>query len=79
AEASVGTVRTNIIAQIVGIYLQPAWATLEGNDKSLAAIETNAMAFGGGKTGFYTVPLGKTLYVTGIQAVCRAKNAVEMQ
>ncbi len=46
-----------------GIYLKPEWAAKEAIDKSLIAVNPVA-AFGDYATLSYTVPVGKTLYIT---------------
>lgn len=52
-----------IAAQTVGVYLQPEWAALQGVDKNFRAASSSVLA-GGGISATYTVPAGKTLYIT---------------
>jgi hypothetical protein len=55
----------NIAAQSVGIYLQPEWAAKEGKDKNFLAYSAGVVP-GDGPSIVYTVPAGKTLYITQI-------------
>jgi len=65
-----GTANINIIAQTVGIFLQPEWAAKEGTDKDLSG--SSAADLG---TAYmiitYTVPAGKTLFISHFGAHTR--------
>lgn len=75
-EASVGTVRTNIIAQIVGVYLQPEWATLQGVDKTF--IEGSSwLTWGATAYDDYMVPAHKTLFISGMSFVIFPQNQAD--
>ncbi len=54
----------NIAAQDVGIYLQPEWAALQGDDKNFSVGASNQTR-GNGASASYTVTAGKTLYISG--------------
>jgi len=61
----------SIAAQTIGVYLQPEWAAKTGIDKDFHADADN-VASGSGISLNYTVPAGKTLYITHVTGVCRA-------
>ncbi|GAI34089.1 unnamed protein product [marine sediment metagenome] len=61
-----------IAAQVAGVYLQPEWATKEGQDKNFYFHKDDATT-GIWATGSYRAPVGKTLYITSIQAGSRAR------
>jgi hypothetical protein len=60
---TIGNLSINVAAQGVGVYLQAEWAAKEDIDKIILASSTNVNPRSG--TGVsYTVPAGKTLYIT---------------
>ena len=54
-----------------GLYLKPEWAAKEGTDKNMSATAA-AQAPGGFSQLSYTVPNGRTLYVTQFNAAIYA-------
>lgn len=56
-----------------GLYLQPAWAAVEGTDKNLTVVGGNVVP-GGNITLVYNVPAGKTLYITDLHAASSAST-----
>lgn len=75
-EASVGTVRTNIIAQIIGVYLQPEWASLQGFQKNFHSSKGNS-DYGDWCMTTYSVPTGKKLYVNYVIGSCYPTNVAD--
>ena len=65
--ASAATVSINIIAQNVGVYLQPEYAAKTGVDKNFV-LNTIVLANADSYTS-YTVTAGKTLYITQVAAL----------
>lgn len=63
-------------AQSVGVYLQPEWATKEGKDKTFLFSGVNK-AVDDSVSDSYSVPAGKTLYITSIQASTYASASAE--
>lgn len=61
AAVTAGNMASDIIAQHVGVYLQPEWAAKEGVDKNFDYYAL--LASGGNASSTYTVPAGKTLYI----------------
>ena len=61
-QSSAVTINMDIHAQSVGVYLQPEWATKEGQQKVF--FKTGSTAAGGYQVLNYTVITGKTLYLT---------------
>lgn len=61
---TVGDITIDIEAQSVGVYLQPDWSALQDDDKNITGFELNKAAGSEHKIIDYTVPAGKTLYVT---------------
>jgi len=57
--------KITVNAQNVGVYLQPEWAALQGIDKNFIGIATNK-AWEESVEVTYTVPAGKTLYITSV-------------
>lgn len=55
----------DIDAQSVGVYLQPSWAALEGEDKNFTAYNLNLVKRDGAM-GQYVVPDGKALHITHV-------------
>jgi len=53
--------------QRVGVYLKPDWEAKEGNDKNFCAVLALAQDVWDDATE-YTVPTGKTLYITDLAA-----------
>jgi hypothetical protein len=78
AGAFVGSTITpmTLNAQSVGVYLQPDWASKEGNAKFLEAGDS-LLGYGGTVTCEYTVPVGKVLYVTNLSGACFASNEAD--
>ncbi len=66
----------NVVAQDVGIYLQPEWAALQGTDKTFTSASVN-VAFLDATYVSYTVPAGKTLYITGLSFANRAYSQAD--
>jgi len=64
-----------IDAQHVGIYLQPDWNALAGTDKNFNAL-TAALGTGLYTSAEYSVPEGKTLYITHIAGWCYGSSDV---
>jgi hypothetical protein len=62
---TVGNLLISVAAQSVGVYLQPEWAATQGTDKNFRASQSG-LAFGFYAYYGYTVPAGKTIYVTHI-------------
>jgi len=54
----------NVNAQNIGLMLQSAWAASIGTDKEFDSLNLN-LPWLGSTTFTYTVPAGKTLYITG--------------
>jgi hypothetical protein len=52
-----------------GLYLKPEWAAKEATDKNFQAYASNVV-WGFGATVSYTVPVGKTLYITELTFRC---------
>ena len=71
--AVTGTANIQITAQTVGIYLQPEWAAKTGVDKDFDALSTDKPWLGSA-SGTYTVPAGKTLYITDCSFFIRPVN-----
>lgn len=61
----------DINAQSVGLYLQPEWAALRGTGKDFH-VSASQRSFSGYAQNTYTVPNGKTLFITGVQAYCHS-------
>jgi len=59
-----------------GLYPQPEWAAKEGTDKNIYAYGTNK-DFGDYITGSYTVPTGKTLFITGFSFIIGAETPTD--
>ena len=72
ADAKVGI---HIEAQSVGVYLQPEWAVLQGEAKTFVA--SGAAASGANQYVQYTVPAGKTLYITLVTFSSRGSLAAD--
>ena len=60
---TIANLKINIDAQTVGVYLQPEWSALQGIDKNFYISGVNKGWSDGGFAS-YTVPAGKTLYIT---------------
>ena len=65
-----------IIAQSVGVYLQPEWAAKEGLDKTFFVSLGNKTFHQYGHAD-YAVPTGKTLYLTAMSFQSSASNAAD--
>jgi len=65
-----------IAAQTTGIYLQPEWSAKEEIDKSFAG-NTQNMAWEDVGIIEYTVPTGKTLFLSGASLSIRATDPVD--
>lgn len=63
---TIGNLTIDIEAQSVGVYLQPEWASKEGQSKTLIAIGVNKTW--GGTTSVPYTPSGVTLYITDLTA-----------
>ena len=70
---SIGNLTIDIQAQSVGVYLQPEWAAKQGIDKNIRGL-ANDEGWGGSLKVAYTVPEGKTLYITLVTAGGRANE-----
>jgi len=66
--------RMDVVAQMVGVYLQPEWATRTGIDKNFI-ISGLSLAFQQASNLLYTVPAGKTLFVCGLSFYSYAEVA----
>ena len=71
---TVGNLTISINAQSVGVYLQPDWQAYLGKEKTLTAAGSN-IATGAYSQMTYTVPAGKTLYITHFSGSCVANLA----
>jgi len=69
-----GIANFSIVAQEVGVYLQPEWAAKEGNDKNFYLTAVN-MGWHEGVYASYVVPSGKTLYLCGLSFRIAAADA----
>jgi len=67
-------IETDFKAQSVGVYAQPEWAAKEKVDKNFSAIAYN-QARAAGSVIKYTVPEGKTLYITELSFSSYATDA----
>ena len=70
-----GTAQIDIEAQSVGVYLQAEWSVLQGDAKSF--VPSGAVATGEAKYVEYTVPAGKTLYITLVTFSSRGSLAAD--
>jgi hypothetical protein len=68
----------DIKAQTVGVYLQPDWAAKEGTDKQFQAAENNIEYFDA-VLDSYTVPTGKTLFITTLSCESDPSNIGDAQ
>jgi len=66
----------NINAQNIGLMLQSAWAASLGTDKEFDSLDLN-QPWLGSTTFTYTVPAGKTLFLTGFDTQLRHTKAEE--
>ncbi len=73
---TIGNIAINILQQAVGIFLQPEWSAKEGTDKDFDVVEVD-MPWLGSASGNYTVPAGKTLYITDCSFMIRATYAAD--
>ena len=73
---SIGNLTIDIQAQSVGVYLQPEWAAKQGIDKNIRGL-ANDEGWGGSLKVAYTVPEGKTLYITLVTAGGRANEEAD--
>jgi hypothetical protein len=62
---TLGDITISIDAQTVGVYLNPDWQVKAGNGKVLVVDSTNK-TFGQNDYTSYTVPAGKTYYITDL-------------
>ena len=60
---TIANINMNINAQNIGLMLQSAWAASIGTDKEFDSLDVN-LPWLGATTFTYTVPAGKTLYLT---------------
>lgn len=68
--------KVDVVAQSIGIFLQPEWAVKEGEDRTIIASAANK-APGANVALTYTVPVGKTLYTMQVSAFARAVNVAD--
>lgn len=68
--------KIDIIAQRVGVYLQPEWAAKEGDDKNFKAVDADKAPSEAVYVG-YTVPTGKTLFITQLGFSSHGHNAAD--
>jgi hypothetical protein len=62
---TIGNLAISVSAQSVGVYLQPEWAASQQTDKNFRASQAD-LSYGCYGLATYTVPTGKTLYITHI-------------
>jgi hypothetical protein len=75
-ESQTADLDINIQAQNVGIFLKPDWETVQGNWKSLS-YQLTSIASGCASYFEYTVPAGKTLFITHFTAQGQADDPAD--
>lgn len=73
---SIGELTIDVAAQSVGVYLQPEWAAKGGADKNFYGVNPN-QPIDGSAVIEYTVPAGKTLFLSGAGCGMRAYAAAD--
>jgi len=71
---TLGNLTIDIEAQSVGVYYGAEWETKEGNDKFLSVV-SETLESGDSAYATYTVPAGKTYYITSLSFMSLAVSS----